>query len=181
VKGAAPAGRPLFRFPYGACSLSPRLISPPATDLGIDAHIDVAESALEGSDDVEVTLRRYGIDLGCRTSGNRRDHPQPCRSEGDLGADPAVLAPGRRACEIDIRAKPQRVDRHPHRRLQCRDARSVDQRDVFVGRRIRLAPRISKGVPRRLDDAQRPVHVAEEIREELRHLPASFRLGNRRA
>ena len=92
-----------------------------------------------------------------------------------------MLAPGRRACEIDIRAKPQGVDRHPHRRLQCRDARSVDQRDVFVARRIRLSARIGKGVPGSLDDAQRSVHVAEEIREELRRLPASFRLDNHRA
>ncbi len=62
------------------------------------------------------------------------------------------------AVEIEIGAKADRVDRRLHRRFERRDAGMVDQRDILVGRRIRLAPRIGKGVPWRLDDAQRPIH-----------------------
>jgi hypothetical protein len=57
-----------------------------------------------------------------------------------------------------FRGKSDRIDRHAHRRFERRDARAVDQGDVFIGRRIRFAARIGKGVSRRLEDAQRPVH-----------------------
>src|SRR6266851_6577950 len=135
--------------------------------------------APEGGDDVEVAFRGDGIDVGCRASVDRRDHPHPRGPEGEIGANPVVLAPGRCPVEIDIRAKSDGVDRLAHRRFERRDARAVDQRDVFVGRRVRLAPRISKGVPWRLEDAQRSIHhVAEEIREEFGDQPASLRLGH---
>src|SRR5215470_13710573 len=85
-------------------------------DLGVDPHIDVAESTLEGGDNIEVPFRGNGIDLRRCASGDRRDHPQPGCSEGDFRLDPVVLAPRCCSVEINIRTKPQRVDRYLHRR-----------------------------------------------------------------
>ena len=52
----------------------------------------------------------------------------------------------------------------------------------MIGRCIRLAPSVGKGVSRRRNDPQRPVYcVAEETLEELRDQPASLRLGQPRA
>ena len=39
--------------------------------LGIHPHINVAESAPEGSDDIEIACCSGWIDLGCRASGYR--------------------------------------------------------------------------------------------------------------
>ena len=98
---------------------------------------------------------------------------------GDFGVDPVVLAPRRCAVEIDVGPKSDGIDRHAHRRFERRDARAVDQRDVFIRRRIRFAARIGKGVARRLDDAQRSIHGGpEEISEEFCDQPASPRLGH---
>src|SRR5262252_7365029 len=60
--------------------------------LCIDAHIDMAEGALERGDDVEIALRGSRIHLGCCAPRDRRNHAQPCRPERDLRADPVVLA-----------------------------------------------------------------------------------------
>src|ERR1700758_4356971 len=72
---------------------------------GVDPHIDVAERATEGGDDIEVSLRGDWIDLGCRSSSDRRDYPQPRGSDRDFGIDPIMFAPGRCPIEVDIRAK----------------------------------------------------------------------------
>ncbi len=94
-----------------------------------------------------------GLTWVCRTSGYRRDHPQPRGSDGDFRVDPVVLTPGRWPIEIYIRAKSHRIDRDAHRRFERREARVVDQRDVLIGRRVRLAACIRKGVSRCGDDA----------------------------
>src|SRR5580700_9904009 len=60
------------------------------------------------------------------------------------------------------RAISEGIDRHAHRRFERRDARAVDQGDVFIGHRIRFTARIGKGMPRRLDDAQRSIHGGPE-------------------
>src|SRR5262249_36648069 len=92
--------------------------------------------------------------------------------------NPVVLAPRWSPAEIDIRSNAEGIDRHAHRCFKCRDARPVDQRDVFVGRRMRLTPRIGKGVPRRLDDAQWSSHrVPKVVSYKFRDSPAAFGLG----
>jgi hypothetical protein len=83
----------------------------PRHNLGVNAHVNMAESALKASDDVEVPLRGGWIDLGCRASGNRKNHPRPRRSKPGLAADPVVLAPGRGFVEIYLRTKSEMIDR----------------------------------------------------------------------
>src|SRR5215471_7362799 len=78
-------------------------------NLGVDTHIDVVESTLEGGDNIEVPFCGSGIDLRRRTSGDRRDHPQPGRSDGDFRLDPVELTPRHCAVEVNIRPKPERV------------------------------------------------------------------------
>ena len=41
--------------------------------------------------------------------------------------------------KIYVRAKSERIDQDAHRRFERREARAVDQRDVLIGRRVRLA------------------------------------------
>src|SRR6516165_11550049 len=138
----------------------------------------VVERTPEGGDNIEVPLCGGWIDLGCRASGYRRDHPQPRRSDGDFRVDPVVLTPGRWSIEIYVCAKPDRIHRDAHHRFECREARVVDQRYVFIGRRVRLAACVRKGVPWRLYDAQRSsCRVTEKIGEELGDKLAPLRGG----
>jgi len=80
-------------------------------NLGIETRIGVVERTPEGGDNIEVPLCGGWIELGCRASGYRRDHPQPSRSDGDFRVDPVVLTPGRYSIEIDVRAKSDRIHR----------------------------------------------------------------------
>jgi hypothetical protein len=56
----------------------------------VDPHVDMAKGALEGGNDVEIALCGDGIDLGCRTPRDRRDHAQPRRSESEFRTDTAA-------------------------------------------------------------------------------------------
>src|SRR5262249_34697758 len=98
--------------------------------------------------------------------------------DGDFRVDPVVLTPGRWPIEVYVRAKSDRIYRDAHHRFEYSKARAIDQRYVFIGHRVGLAACIRKGVPRRLDDAQRSIcRVTEKIGEELGDKLAPLRGG----
>src|SRR5258708_8724087 len=82
-----------------------------ADNLGIDAHADMAEGALQAADDIEVARRRRWVDMRRRASADGGDDAQLRAAGGDLGADPVELAPGRQPLEIDIGPEADGVDR----------------------------------------------------------------------
>src|ERR1700744_6448019 len=74
-----------------------------------------------------VALRRHRVHLGRRTAHDRLRHAQHRAAELDLLADPAPLAPGRRAGEPDIGPEAPAMAAGAHPGLIVAQAGDVDQ------------------------------------------------------
>ena len=173
---------------HGLMAVARRDRRRPRSPCGVDAAIRVIEGLHQRRGNREIADAGIRIDIDRGAAHDALGHLQPRGADRDLLPEQAEFVPGRPACDVQVGAEAQRMDRHADHGLDRRHGRKIDDRDhlggdireaVAVGAASTLGgPRSSAGMKRRKNAsiASRPSRVDRSPRASSRPSPRMVRV-----
>src|SRR5713226_1172871 len=98
----------------------------------INSQFLVPERGTQRAGQIEIPSSRFRVDVGRAASAVAPVNPKKPVADPDIAADPFEFLPGSRAVDVEIGAKPERIDLDAPLLLKASYRRKVDQRDHIV-------------------------------------------------